>query len=70
MEGADVYQIAKNCRTSVKMIEEFYASHIKNMVDASIINVRRSKAPASKNAGRTPASQRRKLRSNQENSHF
>jgi hypothetical protein len=27
MEGADVYQIAKNCRTSVKMIEEFYASH-------------------------------------------
>jgi integrase len=43
MEGADVYQIAKNCRTSVKMIEDFYASHIKNMVDASVINVRRSK---------------------------
>jgi hypothetical protein len=46
MEGADVYQIAKNCRTSVKMIEDFYASHIKNMVDASVINVRRSKAGA------------------------
>ncbi len=45
MEGADVYQIAKNCRTSVKMIEEFYASHIKNMVDASVINVRRAKPP-------------------------
>jgi integrase len=45
MEGADVYQIAKNCRTSVQMIEEFYASHIKNMVDASIINVRRSRTP-------------------------
>jgi len=45
MEGADVYQIAKNCRTSVKMIEEFYASHIKNMVDASVINVRRPKTP-------------------------
>jgi len=44
MEGADVYQIAKNCRTSVKMIEDFYASHIKNMVDASVINVRRSRA--------------------------
>ncbi len=43
MEGADVYQIAKNCRTSVKMIEDFYASHIKNMVDASVVNVRRSK---------------------------
>jgi integrase len=45
MEGADVYQIAKNCRTSVQMIEEFYASHIKNMVDASVINVRRSRTP-------------------------
>jgi integrase len=45
MEGADVYQIAKNCRTSVKMIEEFYASHIKNMVDAAVINVRRSMIP-------------------------
>jgi integrase len=44
MEGADVYQIAKNCRTSVQMIEEFYASHIKNMVDASVINVRRSRS--------------------------
>jgi hypothetical protein len=43
MEGADVYQIAKNCRTSVKMIEDFYASHIKNMVDASVVNVRRPK---------------------------
>lgn len=46
MEGADVYQIAKNCRTSVKMIEDFYASHIKNMVDASVINVRRPKVAA------------------------
>ncbi len=46
MEGADVYQIAKNCRTSVKMIEDFYASHIKNMVDASVVNVRRPKVPA------------------------
>jgi integrase len=45
MEGADVYQIAKNCRTSVKMIEDYYASHIKNMIDASVINVRRAKPP-------------------------
>jgi integrase len=42
MEGADIYQIAKNCRTSVEMIEKFYASHIKNMLDASAINVRRT----------------------------
>jgi integrase len=43
MEGADIYQIAKNCRTSVEMIESFYASHIKNTLDASAINVRKSK---------------------------
>jgi integrase len=42
MEGADVYQISKNCRTSVEMIQKFYASHIKNMLDASQINVMRS----------------------------
>jgi len=41
MEGADLYQIAKNCRTSVEMIENFYAAHIKNMLDASAINVRK-----------------------------
>lgn len=44
IEGADIYQIAKNCRTSVEMIEKYYASHIKNMLDASAINVRRPKA--------------------------
>jgi integrase len=43
MEGADIYQIAKNCRTSVEMIEKFYAAHIKNTLDAAAINVRRSK---------------------------
>jgi integrase len=43
MEGADIYQIAKNCRTSVEMIEKFYATHIANMLDASAINVRRGK---------------------------
>jgi integrase len=43
MEGADIYQIAKNCRTSVEMIENFYASHIKNTLDASAINVRKPK---------------------------
>ncbi|MBI1273313.1 MAG: tyrosine-type recombinase/integrase [Alphaproteobacteria bacterium] len=43
MEGADIYQIAKNCRTSVEMIENYYASHIKNTLDASAINVRKVK---------------------------
>ena len=41
MEGADIYQIAKNCRTSVEMIEKYYASHIKNTLNAAAINVRR-----------------------------
>lgn len=43
MEGADIYQIAKNCRTSVEMIEKFYAAHIKDLIDASAINVRRQR---------------------------
>jgi integrase len=43
MEGADIYQIAKNCRTSVEMIEKYYASHLKNSLDASAINIRRPK---------------------------
>ncbi|HEX3885358.1 MAG TPA: hypothetical protein VHW66_22080 [Stellaceae bacterium] len=30
MEGADIYQIAKNCRTSVEVIEKFYGAHIKS----------------------------------------
>jgi integrase len=46
MEGADIYQIAKNCRTSVEMIEKYYASHIKTSISAAAINVR--KKPKSK----------------------
>jgi integrase len=41
MEGADIYQIAKNCRTSVEMIEKFYAAHLKHTLDAAAINVRK-----------------------------
>ena len=43
MEGADIYQIAKNCRTSVEMIEKYYAAHIKTSLDAAAINVMRHK---------------------------
>jgi integrase len=50
MEGADIYQIAKNCRSSVEMIEKFYASHIKNRLDATAINVRKIKAAGSSSA--------------------
>jgi integrase len=45
MEGADIYQIAKNCRTSVEMIETYYASHIKTRLDAAAINIRRPRSP-------------------------
>lgn len=50
MEGADIYQVAKNCRTSVEMIEKHYAAHIKNVIDASAINVRHEKPKKIKSA--------------------
>ena len=48
MEGADIYQVAKNCRTSVEMIEKHYAIHLKNTLDAAAINVVRKKAAKGK----------------------
>ena len=56
MEGADIYQVAKNCRTSVEMIEKFYAKHIQNTLDAAAINVTRSKLASYR--GKTPANDR------------
>src|ERR1700687_4385581 len=50
MEGADIYQIAKNCRTSVEMIEKYYAAHIKTNLDAAAINVMRPRHPTKKSA--------------------
>ncbi|NVD45360.1 tyrosine-type recombinase/integrase [Qipengyuania atrilutea] len=44
LEGADIYQVAKNCRTSVEMIEKHYAAHLKDMIDTSLVNVRRPKS--------------------------
>ena len=35
--------MAKNRGASVEMIETSYASHIKNMIDASAINVRKTR---------------------------
>ena len=59
MEGADIYQIAKNCRTSVEMIEKYYAAHIKTSLDAVAINVMRTRKKrkgntASRNAQASP----------------
>ena len=54
MEGADIYQVAKNCRTSVEMIEKFYAAHIKNILDASAIK-------SASSAGRSSRSSSKRL---------
>jgi integrase len=48
IEGADIYAIAKNCRTSVEMIEKFYAAHISNTIDTTKTNVRRPDGPPTK----------------------
>ena len=37
------YQVAKNCRTSVEVIEKHYAAHIKTSLDAVAIKVMRKK---------------------------
>lgn len=50
MDGADIYQIAKNCRTSVEMIQKFYAAHLKNTLDASNINKRKPRKREDKKA--------------------
>ncbi len=54
-QGADIHQIAKNCRTSVEMIEKFYAAHIKNALDAAAINVLRPKPKSGKKFARPPS---------------
>ena len=50
MEGADIYQVAKNCRTSVEMIEKHYAAHIKTTIDAASLNVLKPKRPSRKSS--------------------
>jgi integrase len=56
LEGADIYQIAKNCRTSVEMIQKYYAAHLKTQLDATAINIMRprpkKKATSKKSPGR------------------
>ncbi len=48
LEGADIYQVAKNCRTSVEMIEKYYGRHLKNTIDAAAVNVRKARPKALK----------------------
>lgn len=46
-------QLAWKCRTSVDMIENYYAAYIKTRMDASAINVRRGATTESGKAGVT-----------------
>ena len=43
-EHADHWQVANNCGTSVQMLEEHYAAHIKDHVDLAAVNVMRPKS--------------------------
>jgi hypothetical protein len=52
MEGAEIYPLSKNCRTSVEMIQNNYALHIANMLDAAAINTKR---PRRRNPAAQPA---------------
>lgn len=53
LDGAPIYDIAKNCRTSTEMIEGFYAVHLKNTLNAASINVRKTKKKNNKNKEET-----------------
>jgi hypothetical protein len=53
MERADIYRIAKNCRTSVEMIGKYHASHIKTSLDSVAVNVMRPKKRKSKEVNLT-----------------
>lgn len=57
MEGTGIYQIAKNCRTSVDMIEKYNAFHIKGLLNTTAINVRTPKKISVK-SDKTPPEQR------------
>lgn len=59
MEGANIHQVANNCRTSVQMIEEHYAAHIRDRIDAAAINVQRPRA--ARNAAKNSERQRKTL---------
>lgn len=62
MEGADIYQVAKNCRTSVEMIEKHYAIHLRTSIDIAAVNVRRERPKPVKKPGngQSRGSRRRK----------
>ena len=59
LDGANAYEIAKNCRTSVDMIEQHYGVHLKNYINTALVNTRggvrrdRNKSSLAKHSGQT-----------------
>jgi hypothetical protein len=53
----DIYQVAKNCRTSVEMMEKHHAVHLKNTLDAWAIKMkrRRGECPFGRHRSMMPA---------------
>jgi integrase len=47
LHGANIFHLAMNCRTSVEMIEKYYARHISTQIDTTRLNLERE--------ARTPA---------------
>jgi integrase len=48
LAGANAYELAKNCRTSVEMIQEHYAVHLKNYINTSLVNIKAKKSKPAK----------------------
>ncbi|HEY8030845.1 MAG TPA: hypothetical protein VIF02_00295 [Methylocella sp.] len=48
MDGVEIQQIAKNCRTIVETIEKYFTSHFKMSFDAAALNMRKPKRIAKK----------------------
>jgi hypothetical protein len=44
LQGANIYEISKNCRTNVGMLEKHYAAHLKTQLDTAAINIMRQRS--------------------------
>jgi integrase len=54
LDGAEIYDLAKNCRTSVEMIQDHYAVHLKNSINAAAVNVRKPRKRGKKSDNKEP----------------
>jgi hypothetical protein len=59
MGGADIYQIAKDCRTGVEMVEDFYCLAQQEHVSAPNVNLRARGGAARRREDRPEGRRRR-----------